>query len=81
MHFILQARRSKKKNIPGEKDLDGASVGIVRLHDTYKFNVTSFITHGTFETDDVVAETGAEGLTVWDAFKIGVKGTAAISFI
>ena len=54
--------------------MDGVSVGIVRLHDTYNFNVTSFVSHGTFETDDVVAETGAEGLTVWDAFKIGVKG-------
>ena len=45
------------------------------MHDTYRFNVTSFVRNGVFETDDVTAETGAaDGLTVWDAFKIGVKG-------
>ena len=65
--------RSKKKHIPGADDLDGVSVGIVRLHDYYKFNVTSFVQEGVLETDEWRSESNGE-LTVWDAFKIGVKG-------
>ena len=32
--------RSKRSHIPGSEDLDGIAVGIVRLHDYYKFNTT-----------------------------------------
>lgn len=35
--------RSKKAHIPGEADLDGIAVGLVRLHDYYKFNTTRFV--------------------------------------
>ncbi len=50
------------------------AVGIVRLHDYYHFNTSSFVEEGVFETNDWKVETNGE-LTVWDAFKIGVKGT------
>ncbi len=66
--------RSKRDHVPGSDDLDGVAVGIVRLHDYYKFNTSSFVEEGVFETDDWKVETTGE-LTVWDAFKIGVKGT------
>lgn len=69
----IMARR-KRDHIPGASDLDGISVGIVRLHDYYKFNTTSFVEEGVFETGDVKFETIGE-MTIWDAFKIGVKGT------
>jgi prolyl 4-hydroxylase len=69
----VMARR-KKDHIPGELDLDGVAVGIVRLHDYYNFNTTSFVEEGVFETNDWKVETTGD-LTVWDAFKIGVKGT------
>jgi hypothetical protein len=32
--------RSKRAHVPGADDLDGVSVGLVRLHDYYKFNTT-----------------------------------------
>lgn len=44
-----------------------------RLHDYYRYNLSSFINEGAIETEEVRAETTGE-LTVWDAFKIGVKG-------
>ncbi len=66
--------RRKKDHVPGEADLDGVAVGIVRLHDYYKFNTSSFVEEGIFETDNWRVETTGD-LTVWDAFKIGVKGT------
>ncbi|TRY78772.1 hypothetical protein TCAL_01746 [Tigriopus californicus] len=66
--------RRKRDHVPGAADLDGVAVGIVRLHDYYKFNTTSFVEEGIFETDEWRAETNGD-LTVWDAFKIGVKGT------
>ena len=69
----LLARR-KRDHIPGERDVDGVATGIVRLHDYYKFNASSFVEEGVFETEEWRAETTGE-LTVWDAFKIGVKGT------
>jgi len=66
--------RSKKHHIPSSTDLDGIAIGIVRLHDYYKFNLTSFATEGVIETDDSRYESNGD-LTVWDAFKIGVKGS------
>jgi len=66
--------RSKRDHVPGAPDLDGIAVGIVRLHDYYKFNMTSFVEEGAFETEDFRSETNGD-LTIWDAFKIGVKGT------
>jgi len=65
--------RKKRSHIPGAEDLDGIAVGIVRLHDYYKFNTTSFITEGVIEYEDQKYESNGD-LTVWDAFKIGVKG-------
>merc|ERR1719242_1628460 len=65
--------RKKRSHIPGADDLDGIAVGIVRLHDYYKFNTTSFITEGKIEYEDQKYESNGD-LTVWDAFKIGVKG-------
>ena len=44
------------------------------MHDYYKFNISSFVDEGVFETEDWRAESNGD-LTVWDAFKIGVKGT------
>lgn len=66
--------RRKRDHVPGAADLDGIAVGIVRLHDYYKFNTTSFVEEGVFETGSVKFETIGE-MTIWDAFKIGVKGT------
>ena len=66
--------RSKKHPIPTATDLDGVAIGIVRLHDYYKFNLTSFANEGVLETDDWRSESNGD-LTVWDAFKIGVKGS------
>lgn len=66
--------RKKRDHVPGAADLDGVAVGIVRLHDYYKFNTSSFVDEGVFETNEWKVETTGE-LTVWDAFKIGVKGT------
>ena len=44
-----------------------------RLHDYYRYNLSTFVNEGAIETEEVRAETSGE-LTVWDAFKIGVKG-------
>lgn len=44
-----------------------------RLHDYYRFNISTFVNEGAVETDEIRAETTGD-LTVWDAFKIGVKG-------
>ena len=55
--------------------MDGVSMGIIRLQDTYKFNTTELVGRGVFQTDDVSTQDESQGLTVWDAFKIGVKGT------
>ena len=69
----ILARRTRD-HVPGAADLDGIAVGIVRLHDYYKFNATAFVQEGIIETDEWRSETTGE-LTIWDAFKIGVKGT------
>ena len=66
--------RAKKHPIPTANDLDGIAIGIVRLHDYYKFNLTSFTSEGVLETDEWRADSNGD-LTVWDAFKIGVKGS------
>ncbi len=44
--------RSKRDHVPGSDDLDGVAVGIVRLHDYYKFNTSSFVDEGVFETEE-----------------------------
>ena len=67
--------RTKKHSIPTANDLDGVAIGIVRLHDYYKFNLTSFTSEGVLETDGWRSESNGD-LTVWDAFKIGVKGSS-----
>ena len=66
--------RTKKHPIPTSEDLDGVAIGIVRLHDYYKYNLTSFASEGVLETDEWRSESIGD-LTVWDAFKIGVKGS------
>ncbi len=66
-------KRSKNSHIPGEADLDGIAIGLVRLHDYYKFDTESFTTEGAIEFGEDRFESNGD-LTVWDAFKIGVKG-------
>merc|ERR1719210_1965989 len=44
--------RSKRAHIPGEADLDGIAIGLVRLHDYYKFDTSSFISEGAIEFND-----------------------------
>ena len=31
--------RKKRSHIPGEPDLDGVAIGLVRLHDYYKYDL------------------------------------------
>ena len=49
-------------------------MGIIRLHDTYRFNTSELVARGIFQTNDFTTQDETQGLTVWDAFKIGVKG-------
>ena len=58
--------------MPDQPDVDGVAKGIVRLHDYYKFNTTNFVNEGAIQMNDMLHETTGD-LTVWDAFKIGVK--------
>ena len=58
--------------MPDQPDVDGVAKGIVRLHDYYKFNTTNFVNEGAIQMNDMIHETTGD-LTVWDAFKIGVK--------
>ena len=44
-----------------------------RLHDYYKYNISKFVNEGIFETDSFSTESNGD-VTIWDAFKIGVKG-------
>merc|ERR1740137_359492 len=69
--------RRKTHHIPDQPDVDGVAKGIVRLHDYYKFNTTNFVNEGVIDTGSDVHETTGD-LSVWDAFKIGVKGTNAM---
>ena len=70
--------RRKKLHVPEQQDLDGVAKGIVRLHDFYKFNTSHFVNEGVLDLGegDIFQTTG--DLSVWDAFKIGVKGTNAM---
>ena len=70
--------RRKKHHIPDQPDIDGIAKGIVRLHDYYKFNTSHFVNEGVLALGegDIFETTG--DLSVWDAFKIGVKGTNAM---
>lgn len=65
-----------------QPDVDGVAKGIVRLHDYYRFNTTDFVNEGVIRLGGgVESEAGHEStgdLSVWDAFKIGVKGTNAL---
>ena len=45
--------RRKRDHVPGSNDLDGIAVGLVRLHDYYKFDLNSFIDEGVIETDQM----------------------------
>jgi len=75
---VIKAKDRRKTNhIPEQPDVDGVARGIVRLHDFYKFNTTNFVKEGTIEIGNDVHETTGD-LSVWDAFKIGVKGTNAL---
>ncbi|QQP49618.1 Prolyl 4-hydroxylase subunit alpha-2 [Caligus rogercresseyi] len=67
--------RSKRDHVPGAEDLDGASIALVRLHDYYNFNLTSFVEEGIIETQEGERYETTGDLSVWDIFKIGVKGT------
>jgi len=69
--------RRDTHHIPDQPDVDGVAKGIVRLHDYYKFNTTTFVNEGVIENGDGFHETTGD-LSVWDAFKIGVKGTNAM---
>ena len=60
-----------EKNLQ-ELNVHCISILCLRLHDYYKFDVERFVNEGVFETDQIEAYNG--DLTVWDAFKIGVKG-------
>jgi len=71
------SNRRKTHHIPDQPDVDGVAKGIVRLHDYYKFNTTNFVNEGVIDTGRDVHETTGD-LSVWDAFKIGVKGTNAM---
>ena len=64
--------RRTTHHVPDQPDVDGVAKGIVRLHDYYKFNTTNFVNEGAIQMNDMVHETTGD-LTVWDAFKIGVK--------
>merc|ERR1712123_1540 len=70
--------RRDTHHIPDQPDVDGVAKGIVRLHDYYKFNTTTFVNEGVIENGDGFHETTGD-LSVWDAFKIGVKGTNAMN--
>jgi len=77
MSHVL-ARRDNR-HVPKEEDVDGVARGIVRLHDFYRFNLTDFVNEGVINLDGIRHETTGD-LTVWDAFKIGVKGTNGLIF-
>ena len=64
--------RRNTHHVPDQPDVDGVAKGIVRLHDYYKFNTTNFVNEGAIQMDNMIHETTGD-LTVWDAFKIGVK--------
>ena len=61
------------ENIPQELNVHCIWIFCLRLHDYYKFDVERFVNEGVFETEQVEAYSNGD-LTVWDAFKIGVKG-------
>ena len=61
-----------EKNLQ-ELNVHCISILCLRLHDYYKFDVERFVNEGVFETDQIEAYSNGD-LTVWDAFKIGVKG-------
>ena len=46
--------RKKRSHIPGAEDLDGIAVGIVRLHDYYKFNTTRYVRMIFFKSSYIV---------------------------
>ena len=70
--------RRKNYHIPDQPDVDGIAKGIVRLHDYYRFNTTQFVNEGVLDIGDGNMYETTGDLSVWDAFKIGVKGTNAL---
>ena len=70
--------RRKNHHIPDQPDVDGIAKGIVRLHDYYKFNTSQFVNEGVLDLGDGNVYETTGDLSVWDAFKIGVKGTNAM---
>ena len=70
--------RRKDHHIPDQPDVDGIAKGIVRLHDYYRFNTTQFVNEGVLDIGDGNIYETTGDLSVWDAFKIGVKGTNAL---
>ena len=70
-------RRSKNYRIPSPGDVDAIATEIVRLHDFYKFNLSSFASEGMLESN-VFACKSDSNLTVWDLFKIGLKGSSSL---
>ena len=76
---VLKAlSRRNVTHVPDQPDLDGIAKGIVRLHDYYKFNTTQFVNEGVLDIGDGNIYETVGDLSVWDAFKIGVKGTNAL---
>ena len=71
MRHILN--RSKMHTVPSSFDLDGISVGIVRLHDFYSFNLSSSATEVSVQKNEFQSRLH-ENLTTWDLFRIGLKG-------
>lgn len=70
--------RRKTRHVPDQPDIDGIAKGIVRLHDYYKFNTSQFVNEGVLDIGDGNLYETTGDLSVWDAFKIGVKGTNAM---
>ena len=65
--------RSKTHRVPTSTDLDGISVGIVRLYDFYNFNLSYFATDDPVQKSEFQSRL-IENLTTWDLFRIGLKG-------
>ena len=65
--------RSNRHPVPSSIDLDGISVGIVRLHDYYNFNISYFASAGVWAKSEFKSKS-IGNLTTWDVFRIGLKG-------
>ena len=67
--------RRDEEHVPGQTDLDGAATAMVRLHDFYRFNVSRLVNEGVIDAPGIAPTEGAY-ITVWDVFKMAVKGVS-----